>query len=455
MVPSLLRRLLPGTLPMQARGATQAASADHAGQVGPTPSPDVAGGDGLRICLLSYRSNPFSGGQGVYVKYLSRELTRLGHSVDVISGRPYPDLDPQVDLVELPGPDVIEAEDRLRAFEPAFLRDPTKLFEWASVLTGGFPEPYTFGRRVVRHFERHGNPYDVVHDNQSLCYGLLELLEMGVPTVATIHHPITVDREVALREADGLVDRLLVRRWYRFLEMQRRVANRLPHVITVSRAAASTAVRDFGVSPAAIDVVHNGVDADTFRPRPDVERDPKRLMTTVSADAPLKGLPYLLRAFARVREQDPEVELVLVGEPNEGGRADRLIDELGIGADIETHSEISTERMVALYASAGLAVVPSLYEGFGLPAGEAMACGVPLVATTGGGLSEVVGDACVTVPPADVEALASAIATLLADPDRRARMGRAARERITEQFGWERAARETVGVYRRAIDGDD
>ncbi len=174
-------------------------------------------------------------------------------------------------------------------------------------------------------------------------------------------------------------------------------------------------------------------------------------MTTVSADVPLKGTRYLLEAFAAVREEI-DAELVVVGEFDEGGDCDQLISTLGIGDAIETHSEISYERMVELYGTADVAVVPSIYEGFGLPAGEALACGVPVVATTGGGLPEVVGDAGVLVDPGDANALADAVRDLLADDQRRRRLGERGRERIVEEFDWKRAARETVHTYRNAIE---
>jgi len=202
-------------------------------------------------------------------------------------------------------------------------------------------------------------------------------------------------------------------------------------------------------------VVHNGIDTETFRPLPGIERRDDRIMTTVSADAPLKGAKHLLRAFAAVADHPNEPELVVVGEFNEGEECDRLVDALGIRDRVTTHSAISTERMVELYATATLAVVPSLYEGFGLPAGEAMACGVPVVASTGGGLSEVVGDAGVTAPPGDHAELARGIRALLEDPDRRERMGQRGRERVQREFDWEEAARETVQVYRDAIANAD
>ncbi|RZH68283.1 glycosyltransferase family 1 protein [Natrinema altunense] len=444
-----LRRLLRGsTIASSASAGSTAAGATTESE--PSPGGGRLADGPLEICLLSYRSNPYSGGQGVYVKYLSRALTDLGHSVDVISGKPYPDLDDDVGLVKLPGENIVDELDRVGQFEPSYLRDPLALYEWLSALTGGFPDPYAFGRRVIDYFETHQPGYDIVHDNQSLCHGLSTLRERGHPVVATVHHPITVDRDAALEAADSWGERLLIRRWYRFLRMQREVVQDLPHVLTVSESAKHRTVTDFGADPESIRVVHNGIDTDLFEPV-DRSRDRPRVMTTVSADVPLKGARYLLEAFAAVREEI-DAELVVVGEFDEGGDCDRLVSDLGIADAIETHSEISYERMVELYGTADIAVVPSIYEGFGLPAGEALACGVPVVATTGGGLPEVVGDAGVLVDPGDADALADAIRGLLTDGERRRRLGERGRARIVSEFDWERAARETVRTYRDAIE---
>ena len=139
----------------------------------------------LKVCLLGYRSNPYSGGQGIYIKFLSKALVDAGHSVDVISGEPYPELDERVRLIKLPGLNLFEANNHVTALRPKHLLSYTDFFEWFSMLTGGFPEPYTFGRRLVRYFKRNRPGYDIVHDNQSLCYGTLKLQKMGVPVITT------------------------------------------------------------------------------------------------------------------------------------------------------------------------------------------------------------------------------------------------------------------------------
>ncbi len=407
----------------------------------------------MRIALLGYRSQPYGGGQGVYLRYLSKALVEAGHSVDVISGPPYPHLDERVRLIELPSLDLFE--NGLASLRLHHLSSMTNIIEWTSKLTGGFAEPYTFGRRAVKYLREHGSEYDLIHDNQSLSYGMLQLQDMGLPLVTTVHHPITSDLRIALSAARHWWERVLIRRWHSFLGMQKKVVKQLHHVVTVSDCSRQDIARDFGLQPAGIDLVHNGIDTEVFRPLTDVQRRPLRLMATASADAPLKGLRYLLLAYARLLKTYPELELLLVSKPQPGGKTEQLIKRLGLADRIRFVNNISTAQMVHYYAEATVAVVPSIYEGFGLPAGEAMACGVPVVSTNGGALPEVVGDAGVIVPVKDAEALAIAIAELLDDPARRDALGARGRERILQKFSWDVCAREMTAYYRRVLADAD
>ena len=413
------------------------------------PIPSAAPAKPLRIALLGYRSQPFGGGQGVYMRYLSKGLVDAGHHVDVISGPPYPHLDPRVRLIELPSLDLFE--NGLTSLRPRHLRSMTNIIEWVSKLTGGFAEPYTFGRRAVKYLREHGSDYDLIHDNQSLSWGMLELQRMGLPLVTTVHHPITSDLRIALNAARNAWERLLIRRWHAFLNMQKKVVKQLHNVVTVSDCSRQDIARDFGIQPAGISLVYNGIDTEVFRPVEGVERRPLRLMATCSADAPLKGTRYLLRAYAKLLQTYPELELVLVSKPLPGGKTEKLVKKLGLEDKIQFVSGISTEQMVKFYAEASVAVVPSVYEGFGLPAGEAMACGVPVVSTDGGALPEVVGDAGVIVPAKNVDAMASAIDELLRDPARRIALGQAGRQRILEKFCWQVCAREMSEYYREVL----
>ena len=405
----------------------------------------------LKIALTGYRSNPFSGGQGVYLAYLSKALAALGHQVDVISGEPYPELDSSVNLVKLPGLNLFAEPNHLTALRPRHLTSATDLFEWWSMATGGFPEPYTFGRRLTQHLARSGVAYDVIHDNQSLASGLLDLQRAGVKVTATIHHPITFDRDIAIANANRWGDRLLIRRWHYFLRMQTQVAQRLKHIVTVSESSKRDISAAFGTDPAKLEVIKNGIDTDRFRPDPSAHPDPNQLITVASADQPLKGTQHLIPAFAELRKRHPKLHLVFIGRPKPGGRTERLIRAAGVGEAIRFEHGVSHARVGELYHRSSVAIVPSEYEGFGLPAGEAMASGVPVVSTDGGALPEVVGDAGVVVPAKDSAAIARATDELITNPERRAALARKGRARVVAEFSWGRAAAELTDHYRRVI----
>lgn len=405
----------------------------------------------LKICLLGYRSNPYSGGQGIYIKFLSKALVDAGHSVDVISGEPYPELDNRVRLIKLPGLNLFDKDNHVTALRPRHLLSFTDSFEWFSMLTGGFPEPYTFGRRLVQYFRRHQPDYDVVHDNQSLCYGTLELQKMGVPLLTTIHHPITSDLRIALQSADSWKLRLLIKRWHSFLGMQKKVVRQLDHLVTVSEASRKDIANDFSVSISKIQVVHNGIDTEVFKPIPAIARESCTVMATASADAPLKGLNYLLRAVADLSIELPQLKLMILGKLKKEGTTSRLIEKLGIEDRITFYSGLTSDEVAGLYARATCAVIPSIYEGFGLPAGEAMACQVPVISTNGGALPEVVGDAGIIVPVKDHKAIAGAIQKLLGDDTLRAALAIKGRSRMIKLFSWDVAAGDMTQLYRQII----
>jgi glycosyltransferase involved in cell wall biosynthesis len=410
----------------------------------------------LRIALLVYRGNPHSGGQGVYVHHLSKELAALGHHVEVFSGQPYPKVAPDVTLVKVPSLDLYRPEDpfhipRLREF-----RSAVDALEFAIMCTAGFPEPLTYSLRVRKVLRGRRGDFDVVHDNQTLGYGILGLHRDGFPLVETLHHPITVDRRLELQQTGWRrpIRQFTLRRWFGFLRMQTRVARRVPRIVTVSESSKRDIAADMGVPIERMSVVPVGVDTDHFRPLPHVARVPGRIMTTASADVALKGLVPLLEAVAKVRTER-HAELVVVGKPRDGSSIPATIDRLGLDGHVRFVSGVDPERMVELYAEAEVAVVPSLYEGFSLPAIEAMAAGVPLVATTGGALPEVVGDDgrnALLVPPGDPGALAVAIGRVLDEPDLRERLSAAGRAHVLDRYTWAATARGTVGQYRLAIE---
>ncbi len=406
----------------------------------------------LRICLLTYRGNPTSGGQGIYVRLLSRELAALGHQVDVWSGPPYPELLPGVGFVQVPSLDLWNEEALFRLPSLTELRDPINRSEWAQTVLGGFPEPLTFSRRVAESFKRGaGAAYDIVHDNQCLGPGLLSLRSY-LPVVATIHHPITVDRKIAFQNARTISKRYGLWRWYSFLPVQLKVCRQLDRIMTVSEASLRDLEREYGIRRENARVVGNGINLEVFRPLPEIERSDNRLITTLSADAPLKGFRYLLGAMALLRRSRPDLTLTVIGTPSD--RTRQKVEEMGLGQAITFTGRVEVEAIARAYAASAVAVVPSLYEGFGFPAGEAMACRVPVVSTWAGALPEVVGpdgEAGLLVEPRDPQALCRAIASLLDSPERRRAMGAAGRKRVLSLFTWRCTAERTVEVYREAL----
>ncbi|MBQ1093721.1 glycosyltransferase family 4 protein [Streptomyces sp. B93] len=427
----------------------------EASQAGPRQDLAADGLRPLRIALLTYKGNPFCGGQGVYVRHLSRELVRLGHQVEVIGAQPYPVLDEGHDglsLTELPSLDLYRQPDPFRTPGRGEYRDWIDALEVGTMWTGGFPEPLTFSLRARRHLRARRGDFDVVHDNQTLGYGLLG--DIGAPLVTTVHHPITVDRQLELDAATSRRRRWSVRRWYAFTRMQKRVARRLPSVLTVSGTSRTEIVEHLGVREDRVHVVHIGADTDLFSPDPSVPQVPGRIVTTSSADVPLKGLVFLVEALAKVRTEHPEAHLVVVGKKPEKGPVARTIERYGLEGAVDFVKGISDAELVDLVRSAQIACVPSLYEGFSLPAAEAMATGTPLLATTGGAIPEVAGpdgETCLAAPPGDAGALAAGLSRLLGDPGLRTRLGAAGRARVLRHFTWARAAEGTVAHYREAI----
>lgn len=407
----------------------------------------------MRIALLSYRSKPHCGGQGVYIRHLSRELVALGHTVEVFSGQPYPELDPGVTLTKLPSLDLYREPDPFRMVWPWEFRDLIDVQEFAIMCTAGFPEPRTFAKRALRALKLRRDDFDIVHDNQVLAHGIARIeKEAGLPVITTLHHPITFDRRVDIAAAASLWKKLTLRRWYGFLRMQASVVRRARWILLPSESSKDDAITDFGADAAKMEVIPLGVD-EVFRP-PTTPRVPGRLVAMASADAPLKGIPTLLEALAKLRTER-EVELVMVANPTPGGRTEQLIDELNLSDVVTFVHGLSDEELVGVMGSAELAVVPSLYEGFSLPTAELMACETPLVVSRAGAIPEVVGPdgLCADlVEPGDVGQLTTAIAALLDDPARREAMGRAGRKRAQELFSWRAVAEKTAVAYQRVID---
>jgi glycosyltransferase involved in cell wall biosynthesis len=410
-------------------------------------------GRSLRIALLSYRSRPHSGGQGIYVRALSRELTGLGHRVEVFSGQPYPDLDDGVALTPLPSLDLYREPDPFRTPRPSEFRDAIDVLEWATMCTAGFPEPLTFSLRAARQLLPRAAEFDIVHDNQSLGWGLLRLTRAGMPTVATVHHPVAIDRDLELAAAPALRRRLTLRRWYAFTGMQARVVGRLDGVTTVSENSRRDIATHMGLAGDAVQVIPAGIDPAEFTPPPGGRpRDAESVLVITSADVALKGLVHLLEALAKLRTERP-VRLTVVGTARPGGPTEAALDRLSLHDAVRFTNAVPEAELIDLLQRASVVAIPSLYEGFSLPAIEAMACATPLVTTDAGALPEVVGDeAGLRVRAGDVDELTDALRRVLDSPELGERLGRAGRRRVLDRYTWRGTAQRTADWYEQVLD---
>ena len=411
---------------------------------------------------MSYRSAPFGGGQGVYVKNLSKALTNLGHKVTVFSGPPYPDLDKEVDLIESPGLNLFETfnfKDRIYTFIKQKNKTFTDFYEFLSVLAGGFPEMKTFGKRAKKHLLK--NNYDVVIDNQSISYAM-EYIQITNPLIEVIHHPITKDLNHELATSKNIIYKLSRYRWYSFLKMQKKVAPKLRNILTVSESSKRDIIADFKVSSNNISVINNAIDTSIFRPYPDVKRKPHKLITTASADVPLKGLDYSLYALASLKEEFSDIELSVIGMPRVGGHTERLIKELDLSQRINFKTNLTKEEIAEEYAESSIAIVSSLYEGFGYPVGEAMSCSIPLIATNVASIPEITEDFATLIPTKNHEALASAITEIFSKPDMYNIKAKKGRIHIKEKFNelliakqYEKLMIEVIRKHKTIIKGNN
>lgn len=407
----------------------------------------------LNIAILSYRSSPFGGGQGIFIHDISNALSLMGHQVDVISGPPYPNLTEKIDLIKLPGLDLFQTfslRDRLKIFLKKKNKRAIDFYEFFSTFFGGFPEMRTFGERAKEFLDKNYH-YDIVIDNQSISYGMLEI-QKKFPLVEIIHHPITKDYKFELQSNSGFMYRLSRHRWYSFLKMQKRVAPQLKKIVTPSINSLKDIASDFNVNKENINVINNGLDIDIFIPYKEIKRNPTKLITTASADVALKGLDYTLKSLASLVNDFPEISLLVIGKMKKGGHTFRLIDELGIKDKVFFKTSLTKEEIAKEYASSSIAIVSSLYEGFGYPVIEAMSCEIPLIATNVSSIPELVNDYAKLIPSKNTNELSNAIRSILYDYPHYKKIAMRGRQHIVDNFNWLKITEEYENIITKTIN---
>ena len=405
-----------------------------------------------KIAFLSYRSDPLSGGQGIYVYELSKALKKLGHDIHIFSGPPYPKVPSEVKFEKIENLNLFETfnlNDRLKKFLQKSNRDYLDYYEFFVTLIGGFPEMRTFGARTAKLLIQRGG-YDIILDNQSLSYGILAL-QKHFPLIEILHHPITQDYKYDLIFSKGIIHRFFRHRWYSFLKMNKFVAPRLKQIITPSAVSKKDIQKDFKVLANKISVIHNGIDLQVFKPDKNIERKKFKLITVASADVPLKGLDTTIKAMKRVKNSFPDLQLLVIGEPKEGGHTQRLIKKLGLADSINFKSNLSKEDLAKEYQSSSLAIVSSLYEGFCFPAIEAQACGTPLISSNIPTLSEVTHGEAFYFSPEDSEELANLVCNFYKRPDKFQMKADSALISIEKNFNWDDVALKFEMAIARTI----
>ena len=405
----------------------------------------------LNIAILSYRSAEFGGGQGVYVKDISKALQSAGHNVEVISGPPYPNLDNGIKLIKLPGLNLFETfsfKDRLKKIYKKRSKSLSDYYEFISVLLGGFPEPKTFGYRANKFLSK--NNYDVIIDNQSISYGMLNI-QKNNPFIEIIHHPITFDFKFELAASKKIKYKISRYRWYSFLRMQKKVAPKIKNIITPSHSSKEGIIEEFDCSKDAVTVINNGLDTDEFSPIESVTPDPFRLITTASADVPLKGLDYSLRALKLLKKEFPKIHLIVIGKIKEGGHTERLIRKLNISDSVFFKSNLSKNDIKELYASSSIAIVSSLYEGFGYPVIEAMSCEIPLIATNVSSIPELTSSFATLINIKDENAIEKNVKNILLNYKSYKEKAIRGRNHIKQTFNWDKITSEYEKAIHKAI----
>tara|TARA_Y100000994_G_scaffold240494_1_gene235249 strand:+ start:2920 stop:4164 length:1245 start_codon:yes stop_codon:yes gene_type:complete len=406
----------------------------------------------LNIAICSYRSAPFGGGQGVFVFELSKALHDLGHNVDVISGPPYPNLEDSIKLITSPGLDLFSTfnfQKRLRIFLEKKNKSADDWYEFISALFGGFPELKTFGNRAQILLK--DSSYDVVIDNQSLSYGMIKV-QKNLPLIEIIHHPITKDYRYDIQFSKGIIQKISKWRWFSFLKMQKKVSLKLKVISTPSHNSKKDIAKDFGVLERNISVIPNGIDHASFTPMKDIKRVSEQIITTASADVPLKGLDFTLHAVARLKEDYPKLKLVIIGAPRPGGHTERLIKRLQIDQNILYRSNLTKHEIAVEYAKSNVAIVSSLYEGFGFPVGEAMSCAIPLIATNVASIPEITQSFAEMIPAESADAIELAIRNIFTNPETSQFRADAGRIHIIENFDWKKIAKSYEDLIYKTID---
>ena len=406
----------------------------------------------LKIALLSYRSDPFSGGQGIYIKNISEALHNRGHEITIFSGNPLPEVNKAIKVVRIETPGFFETFDsleRLKIFT-SLEKNRLNFMDFFETFTGTFTEPVFFGERLVKnkYFQETIDEFDIFHDNQSISSYPETVLKK---LVTTLHHPIHVDKEIDLTSEKSFLSRLSIKRWYSFLNFQKKNLKAVKKVISPSLSSKNDICRYFDYPSKNISVIWNGINLDDckFHQR---ESFNANFVTIISADVPMKNLKTVLKALHLLKQEGINAKLTIVGDLREDNN--KLIDRLGLTKEITYKSKLPRKQLIQSLNNADIGIAPSKYEGFGFPLVEMIATGLPVIVSDKASLPELAGNAGLIFNSSDSNDLKEKMKELIENAALRNKVTENSKLRRDDFFGWDEYAKKLEDLYKEIISGN-
>ena len=406
----------------------------------------------LKIALLSYRSDPFSGGQGIYIKNISEALHNRGHEITIFSGNPLPEVNKAIKVVRIETPGFFETFDsleRLKIFT-SLEKNRLNFMDFFETFTGTFTEPVFFGERLVKnkYFQETVDEFDIFHDNQSISSYPETVLKK---LVTTLHHPIHVDKEIDLTSEKSFLTRLSIKRWYSFLNFQKKNLKAVKKVISPSLSSKNDICRYFDYPSKNISVIWNGINLDDckFHQR---ESFNANFVTIISADVPMKNLKTVLKALYLLKQEGINAKLTIVGDLREDNN--KLIDRLGLTKEITYKSKLPRKQLIQALNNADIGIAPSKYEGFGFPLVEMIATGLPVIVSDKASLPELAGNAGLIFNSSDSNDLKEKMKELIENAALRNKVTENSKLRRDDFFGWDEYAKKLEDLYKEIISGN-
>ena len=406
----------------------------------------------LKIAFLSYRSDPFSGGQGIYLKNLCEALVKRNHDITIFSGSPLPDVPKNIRLIKVETPGYFETfsfRERLKIFKEQN-KSRMDYFDFFETCTGTFTEPIFFGERLSLNkvFAEDAHTFDIFHDNQSLS-NYPKIINKRL--VTTLHHPIQIDRDIDLDNEKDFFMRLAIRRWYSFLSFQKRNIKNIKAVISPSESSKLDIQKYFNCPEEKIKVIWNGIDLSDHQFNIK-EGHTNNLVTIISSDVPMKNLKTIIKAVALVRNDVPDIKLTIIGDLREEN--EKLIKNLDLQRNINFKNKLSRSDLIETLNNSDIGISGSLYEGFGFPLVEMISSGLPVITSNKGSLPELASDAGLIFEATSSSDLADKIKNLIKQNDLRQKLINNARNRRDDFFGWDEYAKRLEIVYQKIICGN-